>query len=70
MDPRGDKNRLLEASGALFGAWGRLGALGTSWGPLGPPGRDPESSPEAELREAILRGIFKVGAGRPKNHHF
>ena len=61
------------AWGALGGSWGRLGA------PLAPLGALlglPEGTPATprrlpgELREAILRSIIKVGAGRPKNHHF
>ena len=59
--------------GPLGGSWGRLGAplapLGTLLGlPEGTPGA-PQRLP-GELREAILRGIFKVGAGRPENHLF
>ena len=59
--------------GALGGSWGRLGAplaplgalLGLPAGTLAAPRRLP-----GELREAILRSIFKVGAGRPKKLSF
>ena len=67
------KAALDRSWGALGGSWGRLGA------PLAPLGALlglPEGTPAAprrlpgELREAILRSIFEVGAGRPKNNHF